>query len=231
MVEGAPVTRIVLDTYDLHDKGLYGGGGFDFRYPFPPLLSALNMPPDGPQWGSGFKRTLRRVHNRAVQCWGHMTSLPVGTNAVDLDPEAKDSCHPRPKEHGPTSACTSTCSPGIDLLKAAGAVRTWGGRPATIPAAPSLVSTCRMGNDRVRVGASNRAHDVPTCSVDGSSFVTAGRSQPTLTIRRWRSVLPTWHWAGAARAGLTKAGSGEGASSYPGAPGELVGHGRSFAAP
>jgi choline dehydrogenase-like flavoprotein len=43
-----------------------------------------------------------------------------------------------------------------------------------------------MGNDARAsvVDASNRAHDVPNLFiVDGSSFVTAGRGQPTLTIQ------------------------------------------------
>ena len=191
--KGAPVTRIVLDTYDLHNKGHYGGGGFDFRYPFPPLLSALNMPPDGPQWGSGFKRTLRRVHNRATQCWGHTTSLPVATNAVDLDPEAKDSwglpaIRVTYKEHDADLRMYKYMfDQSIDLLKAAGAVRTWGGPPGDDPGgAVHLLGTCRMGNDPRTsvVNASHRAHDVPNLFVvDGSSFVTSGRGQPTLTIQ------------------------------------------------
>jgi choline dehydrogenase-like flavoprotein len=191
--KGAPVTRIVLDTYDLHDKGFYGGGGFDFRYPFPPIISALNMPPDAPQWGSDFKKTVKRVHNRAVQCWGHTTSLPVPTNAVDLDPEAKDAwglpaIRVTFKEHdADLRMYRHMFDRGLELLKAAGALSTWGNPPGDDPGlAVHLLGTCRMGNDPRTsvVNASHRAHDVPNLFiVDGSSFVTSGRGQPTLTIQ------------------------------------------------
>ena len=49
-----------------------------------------------------------------------------------------------------------------------------------------LLGTCRMGNDPARsvVDRSHRAHDVPNLFlVDGSSFVTGGRGQPTCTIQ------------------------------------------------
>ena len=191
--KGAPVTRIVLETYDLHDKGHYGGGGFDFRYPFPPMLSALNMPPDAPQWGSGFKQTIQRIHSRAVQCWGHTTSLPVATNAVDLDSQAKDSwglpaIRVTFKEHeADVRMYKYMFDRSIELLKAAGAKRTWGQAPGDDPGgAVHMLGTCRMGNDARSsvVNASHRSHDVPNLFVvDGSSFVTSGRGQPTLTIQ------------------------------------------------
>jgi len=190
---GAPVTRIVLDTYETHDKGHYGGGGFDFRYPFPPLLSSLNMPPDGPQWGADFKRNLRRLHTRISHCWGHTTQLPQATNAVDLDPEAKDSwglpaIRVTFKEHdADLKFYKYMFDRGVELLKAAGAVRTWGNPPGDDPGnAVHMLGTCRMGNDPGTsvVNASHRAHDVPNLFiVDGSSFVTSGRGQPTLTIQ------------------------------------------------
>lgn len=191
--KGAPVTRIVLDTYDLHDKGFYGGGGFDFRYPFPPLLSSLNTPPDAPQWGSGFKQTVKRLHNRATQCWGHTTQLPQPTNAVDLDPEAKDSwglpaIRVTFKEHDEDlKLYKHMFDRSIEMLKAAGATKTWGQPPGDDPGIGAhLLGTCRMGNDPQTsvVNASHRAHDVPNLFiVDGSSFVTSGRGQPTLTIQ------------------------------------------------
>ncbi len=48
------------------------------------------------------------------------------------------------------------------------------------------MGTCRMGNDPKQsvVNRYNRAHDVPNLViVDGSSFVTAARQQPTATIQ------------------------------------------------
>ena len=49
-----------------------------------------------------------------------------------------------------------------------------------------LMGTCRMGNDPATsvVDKFNRTHDVPNLFVvDGSSFVTSGRQQPTATIQ------------------------------------------------
>ena len=191
--KGAPVSRIVLDTYELHDKGHYGGGGFDFRYPFPPILSALNMPPDGPQWGSGFKQAVRTLHTHISHCWGHTTQLPVATNQVDLDPEMKDSwglpsIRVTYREHeADLKMYKYMFDRGVELLKAAGARRTWGNPPGDDPGqGVHLLGTCRMGTDARTsvVNKSHRAHDVPNLfMVDGSSFVTAGRGQPTLTIQ------------------------------------------------
>jgi choline dehydrogenase-like flavoprotein len=157
------------------------------------MLSALNTPPDSPQWGSAFKQTIQRLHGRAVQCWGHTTSLPVATNAVDLDPQAKDSwglpaIRVTFKEHeADVRMYKYMFDRSIELLKAAGATRTWGQPPGDDPGgAVHLLGTCRMGNEARSsvVNASHRAHDVPNLfMVDGSSFVTSGRGQPTLTIQ------------------------------------------------
>ena len=48
-----------------------------------------------------------------------------------------------------------------------------------------LLGTCRMGSDPASsvVDRFNRSHDVPNLFiVDGSSMVTSGRGQPTMTI-------------------------------------------------
>jgi choline dehydrogenase-like flavoprotein len=49
-----------------------------------------------------------------------------------------------------------------------------------------MLGTCRMGNDPRRsvVDRYHRAHGVPKLFVvDGSSFVTSSRGQPTMTIQ------------------------------------------------
>jgi choline dehydrogenase-like flavoprotein len=191
--KGPPVTRITLDTYELDREGFFGGGGFDFRFPFPPILAMLVLPGDGPQWGAEFKATMRRLHTRTSYCWGHTTQLPVATNAVDLDPEVKDGWGLpalrvtfREHEHD-VRMYRYMFDRGIDLLKAAGAVKTWGSPPGEDPGGSvHMLGTCRMGNDPRTsvVNRYHRAHEVPNLFiVDGSSFVTAGRGQPTLTIQ------------------------------------------------
>jgi choline dehydrogenase-like flavoprotein len=192
---GPPVTRITLDTYELDPSlNLVGGGGFDFRQPFPPIISALNTAPDEPQWGMGFKKTLARYYTRFAQAWGHTTALPVATNQVDLDPELKDAWGlPAPrvtfKEHEHDLRLQKHFGNlGIELLKAAGAVKTWGNNgPSDEPGGSvHLLGTCRMGDDPQTsvVDSVNRVHGIPNLFVvDGSSLVTCGRGQPTLTIQ------------------------------------------------
>jgi choline dehydrogenase-like flavoprotein len=192
---GPPVTRIVLHTYELDPSlNLGGGGGFDFRMPFPPILSALNTPPDLPNWGSGYKSFLKTFYTHHCQAWGHTSSLPVETNRVDLDPELKDAwglpaVRVTFKEHEHDRRLQKYFGErGNELLTAAGATKVWGG--GDVPEEPGgsvhLLGTCRMGNDPNTsvVDKDNRVHGMPNLFVvDGSSLVTCGRGQPTLTIQ------------------------------------------------
>ena len=73
----------------------------------------------------------------------------------------------------------------MELLDAAGAEKSW-----RMPIEPSnggehLLGTCRMGDDPATsvVDRDHRSHDIRNLFVcDGSSFVTSGRGQPTMTI-------------------------------------------------
>ena len=74
----------------------------------------------------------------------------------------------------------------MELMEAAGAIKQGGsysqdGQNGGV----HLLGTCRMGNDPNNsvVDKFNRTHDVPNLfTVDGSSLVTSGRGQPTMTI-------------------------------------------------
>ena len=66
-----------------------------------------------------------------------------------------------------------------------GALRTWQLPVESQSFSVHLLGTCRMGNDPKTsvVDRNNRAHDVRNLFiVDGSSLVTSGRGQPTMTI-------------------------------------------------
>jgi len=191
---GTVNTRVIHDLYELDPRlGLIGGGGFDFRFHTQPISFALRwMRRDGPRWGPEYKRMLIRSFNRSLFVSGHTTQLPVPTNTVSLDPAVVDAWglpavrvtfreHPNDQR-----LITYFRDRGMELLEAAGATERW---PIPVerrwPEA-QLLGTCRMGNDPGTsvVDKYNRAHDVLNLfMVDGSSFVTSGRGQPTMTIQ------------------------------------------------
>jgi choline dehydrogenase-like flavoprotein len=193
--KGAPVTRIVLRDYELPESlGIAGGAGIDFRGGSGPFLwTYFNAPPSAPRWGIGLKRVLRDYYAHSLIALTHTSSLPVETNAVDLDPTIKDAwgvpaIRVTYKEHAnDVRLMTYIQDRSVELLEASGALETWRLPISDDPGAGfHLLGTCRMGNDPARsvVDKFHRAHDVRNLFiVDGSSFVTSGRGQPTLTIQ------------------------------------------------
>ena len=191
---GVHVSRIIQDLYELDPAlGLAGGGGIDTRFDFTPIGFALDgLPPDAPRWGPGYKRALREQYTRTMFALAHTTSLPVESNSVSLDPEVKDAwglpaVRVTFREHeNDVRLYRFFMDRNLELLDAAGAVKRWEFSLDTYYPAVHLLGTCRMGNDPARsvVDRSHRAHDVPNLFlVDGSSFVTGGRGQPTCTIQ------------------------------------------------
>ena len=188
------VTRVVQDFYESDPKrGFYGGGGIDFRFLFYPIGFALDgLSPDTPRWGADFKKALRNNFTRTVTAFGSTTSLPIESNTITLDPEVKDAWglpalrvtyKAHPDDFKTMNFFTEK---SLDLLEAAGAKSKWGFPVVDIGASVHLMGTCRMGNDPARsvVDKYHRAHDVQNLFiVDGSSFVTSGRNQPTCTIQ------------------------------------------------
>ncbi len=192
--KGADVSRIIWDFFEVpKGTGLYGGGGLDMRSIHDPLDGGRTWPGE-PRWGLAWKKVARDRFNRNVQALTHSTSLPVSTNRIDLDPVENDAWGlsvPR---------ITFTGHPldiklkqffndrARELLQAAGAAKVTDPRVATADSGGGehLLGTCRMGKDSRTsvINADHRAHDVPNLFiVDGSSFVTSGRGQPTLTIQ------------------------------------------------
>jgi choline dehydrogenase-like flavoprotein len=182
----------VQDFYDAdHRRGFYGGGGMDARIGPAPALWALQNVARQPAWGAGFKSALREFsRSMLVSC--HSTSLPLESNSISIDPELKDgwgvpAMRVTYRDHPDDLAFARFHQArGEEILQAAGALRTW-----RIPVTEStnsfhLLGTCRMGDDAGKsvVDRYHRAHDVPNLFIcDGSSFVTSGRGQPTMTIQ------------------------------------------------
>jgi choline dehydrogenase-like flavoprotein len=211
-----PTTRVIHDFYTVpSDLGFYGGGGIDARCPADgtPLASAdWGGPPNSPQWGAEYKRSLNRVFTHSAAFVGHTTTLPVPTNSVSLDPDVRDRWG-RPalrttyRDHADDLATMRFFQQRAEeLMDAVGAAPVWGETQEDASGPPfsqHLLGTCRMGDDPATsvVDRYHRSHDVPNLFIcDGSSLVTSGRGQPTMTIQAL-AFRAAEHIADAARRG------------------------------
>lgn len=189
-------TRIAHDFYDSDPaRGFYGGGGLDarpFLHSYPMFFALAGTPPDVAQWGAEYKSWLAHAFTRNMTVLGSTTSLPLESNNITLDPELVD------RFGSPALRVTYEDHPddlamgrflqdrAVEILEAAGAKKIWRDpvQPQTLGA--HLLGTCRMGDDPEAsvVDRYHRSHDVANLFIcDGSSFVTAGRGQPTMTIQ------------------------------------------------
>ncbi|MEP6918341.1 MAG: GMC family oxidoreductase [Acidobacteriota bacterium] len=186
------VTRILHDFYDSDPKrGHYGGGGLDARIGPQPTTWAIRTASEGPSWGAGFKARLQEFP-RSMQVACHGTSLAVESNSVTLDPELKDAwglpaIRVTYRDHSDDLANARFLQDrGAEILDAAGALRVTKAPVAEQSSSMHLLGTCRMGHDPATsiVDRYHRSHDVPNLFIcDGSSLVTSGRGQPTMTIQ------------------------------------------------
>ncbi|MGZ6013043.1 MAG: GMC family oxidoreductase [Caulobacteraceae bacterium] len=188
--KGANVTRVIHDFYDSDPKrGFYGGGGFDARSGGP-LTWGQSVPKGTPTWGPEFKEYLES-YTYWMNCAGHGTSLAQETNRVDIDPELKDAWgvpamrvtykdHPDDVKHANWQVERAK-----EIMDAAGAKQIVAEPVGEARGGVHLLGTCRMGNDPATsvIDKYHRTHDVKNLFIsDGSSMVTSGRGQPTLTI-------------------------------------------------
>lgn len=187
-------TRVVHDFYDADPKrGFYGGGGLDARFDWYPIGFALGaMPEETPKWGAGFKAACTEYFTHTMTILAHSTCLAVESNGISLDPDVKDAWGL------PAMRVTFQYHPDDmknvwwlvdrqrEIMQAAGARKIWADDLSPLDVSRHLMGTCRMGNDPHTsvVDRIHRTHDVPNLFlVDGSSFVTSGRQQPTCTIQ------------------------------------------------
>jgi choline dehydrogenase-like flavoprotein len=127
-----------------------------------------------------------------MQIAGHTTSLALESNNVTLDPELKDAwglpaIRVTYKDH-PDDLATARFlqDRGAEILDAAGALKVT--KPTVVDSTASvhLLGTCRMGDDPATsvIDKYHRSHEIPNLFIcDGSSLVTSGRGQPTMTIQ------------------------------------------------
>jgi choline dehydrogenase-like flavoprotein len=186
------VTRILHDFYDSDPRrGFYGGGGIDARIGPQPAIWALASGGDLPRWGADLKARLE-AFPRSMACTGHTTSLPLERNSVSLDPQLKDawgipSIRVTYKDHPDDLAISRFMQArSAEIMDAAGAQKIWKMDVVERSGGVHLLGTCRMGNDPASsvIDKYHRTHDVRNLFLcDGSSFVTSGRGQPTMTIQ------------------------------------------------
>ena len=193
--KGVQVTRVTHEYYESDPaRGFYGGGGIDARAGFtstPMAFAAFRSEPGAPTWGAEYKANLAHDYSRSMSISCDGTSLALDRNNITIDPVAKDrwgrpSIRVTQKEHEHDFALKKFMRErALEVLDAAGAVKSWSPEPSDQVGGVHLLGTCRMGDDPQTsvIDKYHRTHDIPNLFLcDGSSFVTSGRGQPTMTI-------------------------------------------------
>jgi choline dehydrogenase-like flavoprotein len=189
------VTRIIHDFYDSDpQRGFYGGGGIDARSGggSPIVFAEFGLPPGSARWGKAHKDLLRHLYTRGMALLTSSTSLAFESNNVTLDPELKDRVG-RPAmrityqdSENDMALMRFMQDRAVEILEAMEARTIWREPVASETAFYHLLGTCRMGANPATsvVDPFHRSHDVPNLFIcDGSSLVTSGRGQPTMTIQ------------------------------------------------
>ncbi len=190
--KSAQVTRLLHDFYESDPKrGFYGGGGIDARIDPQPAIWAMAAGGDLPRWGADLKARIE-AFPRSMVAAGHSTSLAVESNSVSIDPVLKDAwgipaIRVTYKDHPDDLAFARFLQDRqVEIMQAAGAQKVWRDDVLENEWGVHLLGTCRMGDDPATsvVDKYHRTHDVKNLFLcDGSSFVTSGRGQPTMTIQ------------------------------------------------
>ena len=189
------VSRVIHDFYETDEKrGFYGGGGIDARplWAMTPIFHAIEgMPHDIPHWGKEWKDEIAHNFTRQMTFAIGTTSLAMDRNNITLDPNNKDqwgrpairaTYHDHDDDLSMVQFMTHRSE---ELMDAAGARKFWSHEVGLSTGGEHLLGTARMGDDPATsvIDRYHRSHDVPNLFVcDGSSFVTSGRGQPTMTI-------------------------------------------------
>src|SRR5665213_2893029 len=150
-VTGAAVLSYVPN--DVKGRGWYGGGRMTARGQMSPIQYGLAGPHGAPSWGAGYKKALMEQTNRKLSMSNFISTIPVETNRVDLDPDVKDPWGLPAMRITQTShandlkAVQFFIDRSVDVLKAAGATTVWAGEVQDSRGGAHSRATNRMGND------------------------------------------------------------------------------------
>lgn len=174
------------------DRGFVNGFGMQVARSFGSAFSAMGSHTGYvAPWGADHRKFFNSHFGNHLMVFMFGEDLPVETNCVTLDPDAKDASG-LPAAHVnwvPHANDTALANFGIDRIfdaaRALGAVETNDTGVLNPPPAWHLMGTCRMGNDPQDSVTNkwNQTWDVPNLFVvDGSSLTTGGAVNPTSTI-------------------------------------------------
>ncbi len=190
--KGSPSTRVAQDFYETDSRRGFIRGGFMHprAHGGEPIDYAL-QPIHGVRWGLEHKESMRATWRYYLHSHCTGESLPVESNAVDLDPEVKDRFGlavariTHTNHENDVSLAVFLGERSKEIFEAAGATRVHVSPPGVRKLHNHQMGTCRMGNDAGRsvVDKWCRSHDVPNLFIiDASVFVTSGGLNPALTI-------------------------------------------------
>jgi choline dehydrogenase-like flavoprotein len=184
------------------------GGGYIYNYYCTlPIEFANSRPPGEALWGKAHKDFQRKYFYRYIHLGSNCQAMPQETNRVDLDPNVRDAwgmpvariTHSFMKTD--YDVANFVMDKQEQLLKEAGAIKTWRGGNPRGGVDDHQNGSCRMGNDPKTsvVNSYCQSHDIDNLFiVDGSVLVTDGGFNPSLTIQAiaFRSaeyIQKQWH--------------------------------------
>ncbi|MDR1344794.1 MAG: GMC family oxidoreductase [Tannerellaceae bacterium] len=193
-----PGATMAICDYNHHNPGIVGGGLLANEFYMLPYAFSQSRPWGEPRWGKAHKDYQRNNYRRLGRMIGPIQEMPMWDARVTVDTQVKDhwgipvvalsgARHPKDFEH-----CRFLSAKAEEILKEAGAIRTWrntGDNPPASFYGPSggqhQAGTCRMGNDPASsvVNSWCQVHDVDNLFIaDGSVLVNNGGFNPVLTI-------------------------------------------------
>jgi gluconate 2-dehydrogenase alpha chain len=197
--QGSAMDDLNADNFDHTGLGFIRGMIIGAGAERQPIGSSGSVPFDVPTWGAAYKQWLHTNGNSVGGLGGQLEILPYEANFLDLDPTKKDKLGMpvvritfdlQENEHRAGAYFFKKMS---EILKAAGATKTWGYPASPLPINSHAFGGTRMGEDPAMsvVNGYSVSHEVPNLAIlGGSTFVSTTGFNPTCTIEAlsWRSA-------------------------------------------